>query len=393
MQGPLEEFRQTWAAQVWANLQGPAVADRSTTAILDFDSRWVLEEWERELFERLLWQARGGSVRFVESTRGGGRSHFLLLLQTRARACGLATVFLPESRQAEVWRDPLELYRQIAANLMPNQAPAAAGFAAFVTATKHKEVARAELFPEFPTWGRALELWAESGSPAALEFLSGRSVPSEGEALGLHSGMTSGQALAATRALLQYLDFCGEKGLLVVSDGEGQVEPSQERSTLESLRNLIDACAGGDLPGMLLVFGVLPQFRLLLLPEYEALQQRLHNGLALGPAGCLRPILILEEQRRWRASQGFSFSEGVAESVLRLAQALYPDLFCSPALLRRNLDAMLAELPWDESTPGAARGLTRTIARWCAEGTLPLDSSEPDQHYERLERFLEEEAL
>jgi hypothetical protein len=390
---PLDRVLQSWAQQLWAGLLAGAGAHRAGAGALDVDSGWMLHEWERELFERLLAQARGGSVRFVESSTGGGRSHFLALLEARARAAGLATVVLPAGSQADVWRDPLELYRRIAATLLPGSRPVQPGLPALVLASTGQQAARAELFPELPLWGLALELWATRQQPEARQLLLGQTPGPQASELGLHCGLSSGQGLPALRCLLQYLDFCGERGLLVLGDGDGWIEESHERATLEGLRNLIDSCAGAELPGLLLVFAVLPGFRRQLLPEYEALQQRLHNGFAAGPAGCLRPILILEEQRRWRATQGVRFAEGLLWAIHRLALHVHPELDRAPAILRRNAEAMLEELPWGPAEPGAARGLSRTIARWFDELSLPLDSSEPDEHSRALARFLEREAL
>lgn len=388
----LEKMRQTWAAQLWNGLLQGAGPHPAGAASIDVDSGWMLDEWERELLERLLHQARGGSVRFVESTSGGGRSHFLRLLEARAGRAGFATTRLPEERQADLWRDPLALYRGLAEGLLPPGGAQRAGFPTF--ARGHgREAAREELFPELPTWGRAFQLWSERQEPAAERFLLGQEPGPEGESLGLHSGLDARQAMLALRCLLCALQYAGEKGLVVVVDGEGAVEESQERATLESLRNLIDSCAGGELPGLLLVFGVLPGFRQSLLPEYEALRQRLHNGFSVGPAGCLRPILVLEEQRRWRASRGVEFADQLFDLLLDLAGGLDSRLSAGSATLRRNGSALLAELPWEVDASGAARGLTRTIARWLACADLALDSSSEDEHALKLEQFLQAEAL
>jgi hypothetical protein len=388
----LDRIVQAWAVQLWGGLLDGAGAHPAGAAALDVDSGWMLDEWERELFERLLAQARGGSVRFVESTAGGGRSHFLHMLHNRARRAGMATVSIPACRQAEVWADPLELYRELAQALLPSLSPGSSGFPSLVLSTLAQDIARKELFPEFPSWGLALQLWAEQREPEAERFLLGQPLQAGAEQLGLHAGLSSRQAPAALRCMLCYLDYCGEKGLVAMGDGDGEVEPSRERGTLESLRNLIDSCAGGDLPGLLVVFAVLPNFRQQVLPEYEALQQRLHSGFSLGPAGCLRPILILEEQRQWRASQGIDFSERLFESIHRLATRIYPKLV-DTSMIRRNAEAMLEELPWDEASTGAARRLSRTMARWFAESSLPMDSSDPACHAPRLTEFLDSEAL
>ena len=111
MEESLERVVSAWAGQLWAGLLDGAGAHPTGAAAIDVDSTWILDEWQRELLERLLWQARGGSVRFVESSCGGGRTHFLHLLHSRARRWGLATCLIPADRQAQVWACPLELYR------------------------------------------------------------------------------------------------------------------------------------------------------------------------------------------------------------------------------------------------------------------------------------------
>lgn len=388
MEHSLHLLRQAWSRQLWHALTQGAGAYPAAVSALDVDSGWILDEWERELLRRLLLQARGGSVRFVESSRGGGRSHFLHLFRERAGQVGMATVLLPEERQAETWASPLALYRLLAQDLQPARAASERGLVPLILSAP-REATQSALFPELPPWGRALELWARHREPAARQYLLGEAVV-EGDKLGLHAGLSERDAGLALRCLLQYLEFRGEAGLVVLGDGDGELEPSRERATLESLRNLIDRCAGGDLPGLLLVYAVLPRFRQQVVPEYEALQQRLHNGFSHGPAGCLRPILILEEQRAWRAEQGLDFPRALYESLLRVATLVHPQLAEAPLTLRRNAELLLDELPWSESTPGAARGLTRTIARWFE--SLAGDSGESDSHAARLARFLEAEA-
>jgi hypothetical protein len=389
----LDKILRSWAGQLWAGLLDGAGAHPEAAAALDVDSGWMLDEWERELFERLLWQSRGGSVRFVESSVGGGRSHFLHLLAARARRAGMATIVIPAEQQSEILLDPLVLYRQVSETLIPSRSPGQTGFPGLVLATRCQDAARAELFPEFPNWGLALQLWAQHQDPQAQRFLLGQSLDEGASCLGLHAPLTSRQALLALRCLLCYLDFCGEKGLVALCDGDGALAEDQERATLEALRNLIDSCAGGLLPGLLLVLAVLPHFRTQVLPDYEALRQRLHHGLSVGPAGCLRPILVLEEQRKWRASQGVDFTEQLFLRVRSMAVQARPELAEAPAILRRNADAMLDELPWDPATAGAVRGLTRTMARWFADPNLPLDSSDPELHQQRVAEFLDQEAV
>ena len=388
----LEKMRLSWALGLWRGLQQGAGPHAAGAATIDVDSAWMLDEWQRELLERLLYQARGGSVRFVESTSGGGRSHFLQLFEGRAARSGFVLARLRQERQSEYWRDPLALYREIAAGLMAPRSTPSPGLPA-LAASRSEEMAREGLYPELPVWGRALELWVATRDLAAERYLLGESPGSEGEPLGLHAGLDPRQAPLALRCLLNYLLYLGEKGLVVLGDGAGSVEESEERATLESLRNLIDSCAAGGLPGLLLVFGVLPGFRQSLLPEYEALRQRLHNGFSLGPAGCLRPILVLEEQRRWRASRGVDFPTELFERLREVSGGLDPRLLEGSAALRRNAEALLAELPWQADSPGAARGLTRTIARWLSHPELALDSSEDEQRASQLGEFLESEAL
>jgi hypothetical protein len=312
-------------------------------------------------------------------------------LHNRARRCGMATVTIASERQAQVWADPLELYREVAHHLLPARQVGAAGLPALV-ASQSPSLAQAELFADLPGWGHALQLWAERREPEALRFLLGEPLGPAAVELGLHAPLSPRQAWSALRCLLCYLDFVGEKGLVVTGDGDGTVDPQRERETLESLRGLIDRCAGGELPGLLLAFAVLPEFRLQLLPEYEALQQRLFGGFALGPAGCLRPILVLEQQRRWRAERGIDFARGLFENLRALALRLHPRLSQSPLVLERNAQAMLDELQWEVDSLGAARHMTRTMARWLADQVLPLDTSEGASHADRLQRFLEKEA-
>lgn len=392
MEDLLEKMRQSWAAQLWNGLLQGAGPHPAGASSIDVDSDWMLDEWQRELLERLLYQARGGSVRFVESSSGGGRSHFLRMLEGRAGRGGFVIARLPDKIEGELWRDPLHLYREIANRLVAPASAPSPGIAALAV-SRSGEASREELYPELPLWGRSLQLWVADREPAARRWLLGEAPGPEGERLGLHAGLEPRQALLALRCLLQYLQLLGEKGLVVLADGDGAVEESQERATLESLRNLIDSCAAGDLPGLLLIFAVLPGFRQSLLPEYEALRQRLHNGFSIGPAGCLRPILVLEEQRRWRAGGGIDFARELYEKLREIAGGLEPRLSQSPTSLRRNAAALLAQLPWQADSPGAARGLTRTISRWLALPELALDTSSESEHALRLDEFLEREVL
>lgn len=377
-------MRRGWALQLWPGLLAGGAASRSGCSALDVDSGWMLEEWERELFQRLVIQARGGSVRFVESTPGGGRSHFLALLEQRARRSGLATVCLEHSDQAAVWADPLRLYRAIAEGLLPNRSPGRMGLADWLAEDPSPEAARAELYPELPLWGRALQRWSEQRDPLARDYLMGAPLPSGAADQGWHQALTSRQAFSALRCLLALLAYREERGLVVLGDGDGGVPRATERATLEALRNLLDSCAGGELPGLLLVFGVLPDFRRRLLPEYEALQQRLHNGFAVGPAGCLRPILVLEEQRRWRAEQGVLFPQLLLERLLPIAAVADPRWPVQAGRVRHEVEELLEDWPEEIDAPGGPRRWLRVLARWIAEPELRaqvLTSSEAWQSF------------
>ncbi len=393
MDETLQRFLQASTVGLWENLTNTTVAQPATVSAIDIDSDWILSEWHREIFERLLIQARGGSVRFVESEHGGGRSHFLQLVLAKARSAGLATVELPTDQQSIYWRDPLALYQAIAERLRGGRHTASVGLLAMVSATARLGIARSELFPEYPKWGLALELYAKSGSLEAERFLMGLDLKGDQpEVLGLHASISSRQALPALRCLLQFLEYAEESGLVVVSDGDGWVDPDLERSTLESLRSLIDTSAAGHLPGILIACGVLPEFRRQMLPEYEALQQRLHSGFALGPAGCLRPILVLEAQRLWRRTQGVRFVEDLAYRIYQLALNVYPELGASSSLVRRNLGGLLRHLEeddWDQNTP---REIVRLVSRWLSDPSTSLMNLSPEDGDELVDRFLREQS-
>lgn len=395
MEETLQRFLRASTVQLWATLTESAVGVAAIVSAVDVDSDWILSEWHREIFDRLLLQARGGSVRFVESEHGGGRSHFLQLVLAKARAAGLATVELSSAHQATYWRDPLALYQAVVEGLRGGRHSGSVGLLAMISATASLGIARAELFPEYPKWGLALELYAEQGSLEAERFLLGHSLKREKgkEVLGLHAGISSRQALSALRCLLQFLEYAQESGLVVVIDGDGWVDGDSERSTLESLRSLIDTSAAGNLPGLLIACGVLPDFRRQLIPEYEALQQRLHSGFALGPAGCLRPILVLEAQRRWRRTQGVQFFEDLAHRLYLLALNIYPDLRASSNLVRRNLDSLLAQIEEYDKDQYTPRDIVRLVSRWLSDPSYSLMNLSPEEGEELVDKLLRDLEL
>lgn len=381
-QEPLQALVDSSLGQLWTNLCGPAHAHPSTVAALDVDSEWLIKEWEREFFERLLLQAKGGTTRFLESEPGGGRTHLLRLLSQRAASCGLSTVWAPETIQPQLLSDPLVLYQAVASHLLCPGGGGRRGLEALLRAAG-PEAAKRDLYPEFPQWGLALELFINQGQEQALRFLLGcRLQPEEARSLGLHAGLASVDGYRAIRSLLLFLQYTGHPGLVVLADGQGRL--GYDRAPLEALRNLIDVCATGQLPAFMLVAGVSPEFRQELVPEYAALQQRLHGGCALGPALALRPILVLEELRDQRREQGIDFEGLLAQRLLEMGARVLPHLRASRGLASRNLALFMAARPQESLPP---RILVQAVTRCLSQ----VEFCSPSLGSEQLEDWAQQQ--
>ncbi len=363
--GPLDSLILETLVQQWQDLVGPAQAHRASVQALDVGTGWLLEEWERELFQRLLLQASGGTIRFLEADHGEGRTHTLHLLARRATNCGLAVVETEIHQQRALLADPLELYRAVVQGLLRDHGTG--------LWSEEIEACRAELYPDCPPWGLALEAFARTGHSQAGRFLKGLPLkPMEARSVGLESSLTSADALHALRCLLLFLKYRQRPGVVLLADGEGAL--GYDRESLEAVRNLIDACASGMLPAFMVVVAVLPDFARDVVPEYPALQQRLAGGFCPGRGMTLRPVLNLSEMRERQAEEGLDFLGELGQRVLAMATRLIPDLRevrgKGAALLQAVLDAAPDE-------PGPVRLQVQTLARWFSRQDLnSLDAEE-----------------
>lgn len=282
-----------------------------------------LEILAKEYLDRLLAGVRGSAFKLVQGYYGGGKTHFLYCLRDLAWQRGFLSALINLSPQECPYEDPLKVFRAVVTQLSsPPTAPGVEPTRGLPDLLRDfADDLGARMSPaEQQTWLRktALRMPVDSHSfrracasfvqavldndhegEALLEaWLRGDQVPkSELKRFGIYDHIESSNAFATLRSLCQVVNGYGYPGLVLMFD---EVDRNLSLTTRkiqalgDNLRQVIDLCGASQLPGVLFVYAVPPEFLRLVVPEYPALDQRLSSPLSLSVRSPQSPLIDLE---------------------------------------------------------------------------------------------------
>ncbi|MCA9790214.1 MAG: DUF2791 family P-loop domain-containing protein [Candidatus Eremiobacteraeota bacterium] len=292
--------------------------------------RWVnvgnesyLHVLETEYLDRLLEGTRGSAFKLVQGYYGGGKTHFLHCVRDIAWSRRFLTSLVSLSPQECPYEDPLKVYRAVAGNLA--SPPAAPGLEPTrglpdLLRDFYEELEERQGKEEVPRWIRrtAMRISVDNHSfrRAAAEFVRCLAEDDrEGEAVleawlradqvprsdlrrfGIYETIGSANAFATLRSLCQLLVGYGYPGLVMMFDEVDRnlsMSARKIQALGDNLRQVIDLCGASQLPGVLFLYAVPPEFLRLVVPEYPALDQRLASPLPMSLRSPQSPLIDLE---------------------------------------------------------------------------------------------------
>lgn len=317
-----------------------------------------------EYLDRLLAQTRGSAFKLVQGYYGGGKTHFLYCLRDLAWERGFLTSLVSLSPQECPYEDPYLVYRAVVGTLAapPAEAGTEPSRGLPDLLRDFLDDMREKMDPEqVEGWLRrtALRIPVDSHSVrrAGAEFL--RCLlreDAEGEALleawlrgdqiprqelrrfGLFETIERSNAWQALRSVCQMLVGYGYPGIVMMFD---EVDRNLSLSTRriqqlgDNLRQVIDLCGASQLPGVLFLYAVPPEFLRLVVPEYPALDQRLRSPLPMSLRSPQSPLIDLEHLQLAPEA----LLEAIGERLLRVFR-LAEDWNCTEAIQMGNLQAL-----------------------------------------------------
>lgn len=278
----------------------------------------------REYLDRLLDGNRGSAFKLVQGYYGGGKTHFLHCLRDMAWQRGFLCSLVQLSPQECPYEDPLKVYRAVVAQLTsppasPGETPTrglgdilrdfADGLSTRMTTEERTAWVRRtsrKVQVDSVSFRRAVMaflqcLWdGDTRGEALLEsWLRADPVPkADLKAHGIYEVIDGNNAFASLRSLCQTLTGFGYPGLVLMFDEvDRNLSLSNRRiaSLGDNLRQVIDLCGGAQLPGVLFLYAVPPEFLRLVVPEYPALDQRLRSPLPLSRISPQSTLIDLEK--------------------------------------------------------------------------------------------------
>jgi len=118
------------------------------------------------------------------------------------------------------------------------------------------------------------------------------------KAYNIYEAIDGQNAFMALRSLCQTLTGLGYPGLVLMFDEvDRNLSLSSRRIAAlgDNLRQVIDLCGSAQLPGVLFLYAVPPEFLRLVVPEYPALDQRLRSPLPLSRISPQSTLIDLEK--------------------------------------------------------------------------------------------------
>jgi len=282
-----------------------------------------LEILATDYLDRLLAGARGSAFKLVQGYYGGGKTHFLYCVCDLAWERGFVTSLVSLSPQECPYEDPLKVYKAVVTQLTspppgPGVEPTRGlpdvlrDFADDLQERQGAEEAQAWIKKtamrvpiDNHSFRRAAAAFLQAVLAGDLEgeavleaWLRGDTVPRiELRRFGIYESIESANAFVTLRSLCQLLVGYGYPGLVLMFDEvDRNLSLTSKRIAAlgDNLRQVIDLCGAAQLPGVLFLYAVPPEFLRLVVPEYPALDQRLSSPLPLTRRSPQSPLIDLE---------------------------------------------------------------------------------------------------
>jgi hypothetical protein len=284
-----------------------------------------LDVLRAEYLESLL-PAGGSTFKLVQAYFGGGKTHFLLCLRELAWDAGFVSAYVGLSPNECPFHEPLMVYRAVVRALRAppgSDAPLTPttglpdlvrdlvedrrvssgdkGVRAWLLRTvRQLPIENQSLRNALSAYGLALLDDDTRKQDVLAAYLSGDEVPvAAHRELGIFEPISKANAFAMLRGVCQALRGLGFPGTVLLFDeldrnlSIGSTTKSQHRLT-DNLRELVDLCGRGALPGVMLAYAVPPEFMGRVVDEYPALKQRLASPLPLSVRSPQSALIDLE---------------------------------------------------------------------------------------------------
>jgi hypothetical protein len=281
----------------------------------------------RDEYLNLLLREGGSTFKLVQAYYGGGKTHFLLCLREEAWEAGYATAYVGLSPAECPFHEPLQVYRAVVRAL--RAPPPDDGSLQPTTglpdllrdlvddrrAQHGDEAVRAWLLRtvrQMPVESQSLRNAVAGFGLACLDgdttrqdvlgaWLLGDEVPVTAHRdAGIFESITRSNAFTMLRSVCQAVRGLGFAGTALLFDeldrnlSIGSTTRNRSRLT-DNLREMVDLCGRGALPGVLMAYAVPPEFLRVVVPDYPALQQRLASPLPLSVRSPQASLIDLEQ--------------------------------------------------------------------------------------------------
>lgn len=336
---------------------------------LNVGNESYLDVLRGEYLDGLL--ADGGSTfKLVQAYFGGGKTHFLLCLRERAWTAGYVSAYVGLSPTSCPFHEPLQVYRAVVRQLRappPDDGPLTPttgltdllrdliedrrqenGDKAVRTwllrTVRHLPIENQSLRNALSAYGLALLDDDTHRQDVLGAWLTGEEVPvSAHREAGVFEPIGKANAFAMLRAVCQAIRALGFKGTVLLFDeldrnlSVGSTTKNQHRLT-DNLRELVDLCGRGALPGVLFAYAVPPEFMARVVDEYPALKQRLSSPLPLSVRSPQAAVIDLETLDLHPKDLLLAMGERIRE-VFQVARSVQFD----PILQAANLSRVATE--------------------------------------------------
>lgn len=313
MSQTIDSLSQQEAKRIVRDIGASGLPPSKGVAYYNVGNDSLLQVLEEEYFKDFLVDG-GGSFKLVVGDYGAGKSHFLLCIRDRAWKHGFVVSRTDLSPKECPYDDQLQVYRSVARNIIWHNEDVTIeddlGLDLFLENHFNRMCAKQgvdEVFdgkrvePRVRFWiDRLLEARVESRSfkhaihgffealargdgehKATLgAYLLGEPMAAKHtQAFNVNEKIDKTNAFRMLRSLCQIIHELGFAGtLLLFDEGERMVSigsSKQEKIACDNLREVIDRCVEGKLPGAMFVYAVHPGFVNDIAPKYQALSQRI----------------------------------------------------------------------------------------------------------------------
>lgn len=293
--------------------------------LINVGNEEYLEVLRREYLHRLLTEARGSAFKLVQGYFGGGKTHFMHCVRDLAWNENFLTAMVSLSRQECPFDDPQLVYKAVAGSLtMPPrdiEGEVVRGLPDVLRSWYDDNLANLS-DAEFNNWIRAkamrIPVRNHNFRRAAAEFLRayrqgevlgeslleawlhGDPVPhSDIKKYGVFGLVERSNAFQSLCSMAQLLKGYGFPGVVLMFDEVDRnlslISSKKLRAWVDNLRQVVDMCGGSELPGVLFLYAVPPEFMRNIVPEYPALDQRLQCPLSMSLRSPQAALIDLEQ--------------------------------------------------------------------------------------------------